>query len=394
LDENEPRMRLQATIEIVRGTLNQRIDRGLPVSSEADTERIIIEPILKALGYEDWEIIQHRTDATTNGRPDYDVFYGKHLRWMLEAKCFGHEFKVNDRMQTVNYANNNGAEWAVLTNGREWEIYSAHLPKPLMEKRVMQINDLFADADGIETLLLLSRQSMQSEGLKKAWVHERLIAMVKNQLETPNSTVRKHLRKIGSEEIGTALDDAAIGRAITDCGMIGLKNLPEITMDPLPSTTSPMNSTSFIVPPPQKVNASPRAAYYTFEEIGKDEALTSNAKNTPKKTLKTLQFSDGHSEEVYYWADVAKVVVEWIGQTYKLPPLPFSTGSSSKNYFLNFAPLQSDNKKMIKPRVVYVDGQRVYIDIKKDARHIVANLAHLLASVVASPNAVKIRLLR
>jgi hypothetical protein len=394
LDTAELRPHLEAKIQEIKKTLDDPEISGTHLN-EANTELVVIDPLLQLLGYSPLvHMFKRGHDSVANNFPDYTLLPNTPHKWFLEVKKLDLNLQAGEAAQAVNYAANQGAEWAVLTNGRTWYIYNAHLPKPLIEKRVMQIHDLFADADGIETLLLLSRQSMQSEGLKKAWVHERLIAMVKNQLETPNSTVRKHLRKIGSEEIGTALDDAAIGRAITDCGMIGLKNLPEITMDPLPSTTSPMNSTSFIVPPPQKVNASPRAAYYTFEEIGKDEALTSNAKNTPKKTLKTLQFSDGHSEEVYYWADVAKVVVEWIGQTYKLPPLPFSTGSSSKNYFLNFAPLQSDNKKMIKPRVVYVDGQRVYIDIKKDARHIVANLAHLLASVVASPNAVKIRLLR
>jgi hypothetical protein len=383
LDENEPRMRLQATIEIVRGTLNQRIDRGLPVSSEADTERIIIEPILKALGYEDWEIIQHRTDATTNGRPDYDVFYGKHLRWMLEAKCFGHEFKVNDRMQTVNYANNNGAEWAVLTNGREWEIYSAHLPKPLMEKRVMQINDLFTDANGIETLLLLSRQSMQNEGLKKAWVHDRLVAVVKSQLETPNSVVRKNLRRIGSEEIGTALDDATIGRAIADCGRIG----PE----PVPTSDAVAPSLALNAP----ANGLARAVLttdtetilghntYTFSEIAKDSTLTTFRKP------KLIEFSDGHHAEVHSWADTAKVIVERISQIYTLPPLPFNTGKGH-NYFLNTVAVHEKGNQMISHQVVKIGKQNVYVDTNRSASHLAASIASFLTAAGAPSDAVKV----
>jgi hypothetical protein len=373
LDENEPRMRLQATIEIVRGTLNQRIDRGLPVSSEADTERIIIEPILKALGYEDWEIIQHRTDATTNGRPDYDVFYGKHLRWMLEAKCFGHEFKVNDRMQTVNYANNNGAEWAVLTNGREWEIYSAHLPKPLMEKRVMQINDLFADADGIETLLLLSRQSMQSEGLKKAWVHERLITVVKNQLETPNSVIRKNLRKIGVKEIGTALDDAAIGRAITDCGIISVPPMP----------TSSVSSSQPTVKTPENGLMHPIA--YTFEEVAKDTTLT-----TFRKPIR-IEFLNGHHEDVHSWADTAKAIVERVGQSYTLPTLPFKIGKGH-NYFLNVVAVHGKGNKMLAHRVAKIGEQSVYIDTNRGALYLAASIAGFLKAAGAPPDAVKVSL--
>ncbi len=394
MDDNEPKRRLQATIETIRVTLDKRADHGHPITSEADTERNIIEPILEALGYEKWEFIQHKTDAVTKGVPDYEVFYGKDLCWILEAKRLGLPLQDGEAAQAVNYANNQGAEWAVLTNGPTWYIYNAHLPKPLTEKRVMQIGNLFSDSDALEKLLLLSRQSMQTSGLTDAWTHQRVVAMVKSQLETPNSAIRKRLCDIGREEIGMALDDAAIAGAIAAFGMIGIQETTP--NDDAPPATPPANATIPPIPRPLPASVKPHAGWYTFEELAGDKTLTSSTKSMPKKRLKILEFSDGHREEVDYWLDVARVVVEWVSQRYKLPSLPFnvSSGRNTKNYFLNSEPVQSDGEKMENPREIEVDRKTVYVDIKKDAWHITMNLAHLLAVVGAPPDAIKIRLPR
>ena len=208
---------IEEKLQEIKTTLERAKEGGHSIN-EALTEYYVVDPLLNVLGYAPWEVIKRGHDGVANNFPDYTLLPNTPHKWFLEAKKLDLHLQDGEAAQAVNYANNQGAEWAVLTNGRSWYIYNAHLPKPLTEKRVMQINDLFSDADAVGKLLLLSRQSMQNTGLTVAWTQERVTAVVKSQLVTPNSALRKHLRKMGSEETGTALDDAAIGKAIASCG--------------------------------------------------------------------------------------------------------------------------------------------------------------------------------
>ena len=394
MDEKVTKERLSAMVDKIQEDLTRRRDMGRPISSEADTERLIIEKILEALGYENWEYDQHKTDTTTNRRPDYDVFYGANLRWMLEAKCFKEDLKVIDREQTVNYANNNGAEWAVLTNGRSWEIYNAHLPKPLMEKRVMHIGDLFSDTDGAENLLLLSRESMENGGLTRAWTQQRIAEVVKRELETPGSAIREHLCKIASKEIGVELDDAAIARAIADYRTIGIKaELNVVALTPKLTVDTPPSRSSRHVSPPMTATTTTGGettdTYYTFEEIANNGALTAKSKNLPKRELKILKFSDGQIKYPEFWADVAKDVVEWIGQAYELPPLPFWR-RGSEHPFLSSEVLHDKQGDELPCREVKVGTKTVYVHSQLGTPQRAASIAALLAAVGAPPDAVRI----
>ncbi len=130
--------------------------------NEANTEHKIIDPLLPLLGYSPLQISKRGHDSVANNFPDYTLLPNTPHKWFLEAKRLDLPLQEKEVTQAIGYASSQGAEWAVLTNGRTWDVYKAHLQKPLREKRVMHIADLFSDADAIAQLLLLSRQSIQN----------------------------------------------------------------------------------------------------------------------------------------------------------------------------------------------------------------------------------------
>ncbi len=118
---------LNEKVASIQATLAEAKTAGWDLN-EAQTELIIIDPILTTLGYAPLEIYKRGHDATTNKFPDYTLLPQHPRKWFLEVKRLDLPLLDGEAAQAVNYANNQGAEWAVLTNGRKWYVYQAHLP--------------------------------------------------------------------------------------------------------------------------------------------------------------------------------------------------------------------------------------------------------------------------
>jgi predicted type IV restriction endonuclease len=208
--------RLSEEIRNISSTLDQATANG-HVMNEAQTEYLVIDPLLRVLGYSQIEVYKRGRDNVVNNYPDYTLLLGKPQQWFLEAKKLDHHLQDGEAAQAVNYANNQGAEWAVLTNGRKWFLYNAHLPKPLADKRVFVIDDLFDTDHSLPILKLLTKDAMLRGSLTEAWKRHQVTTFIKHQIETPQSPVRRLLRKLASEEIKNPVDDALIGQLLSSC---------------------------------------------------------------------------------------------------------------------------------------------------------------------------------
>ena len=133
---------LQEKIASIHSLLSNAQASGTKVN-EALTELWVINPLLEALGYSLLEIHKQSHDTNTKQFPDYTILPHEPCRWFLEVKALDAPLGGTEAAQAVGYAVNKGAEWAVLTNGRRWQIYKAHLPKPLPEKQLFEVKDLF-----------------------------------------------------------------------------------------------------------------------------------------------------------------------------------------------------------------------------------------------------------
>ena len=359
-------------VDEIRGHLDAAKASGWSLN-EADTEHKIIDPLLYALGYGPFDIRKRGHDSVANNFPDYTLLPHTPQQWFLEVKKLDLNLQDGEAAQAVNYANNQGAAWAVLTNGRRWYIYNAHLPKPLTDKRVFQIDDLFGDSSALETLAMLSRSSMLGNGLSEAWAFQQVQGIVKAQLETPHSPVRKRLRQIASDETGAPVSDALIERTLRFLSPA----LPTVATKSVTPVPAPL-------PPPPKPIINTDQPLYTFGEIAADSTLGI------KKRPTGVYFTDGTITKVTSWADAAILALAHIGHQLGLPPLPFSNRAKGKTYFLNTQPTHSTGGPMHGSRKTTVNGQIIYMDTNRSTQDIAGSMVSLFNAVGAPQDVVKV----
>lgn len=143
--------------------------------NEANTKALLIEPLLAALGWDvaDVDEVEREYRVFDNTALDYALKIDGGLRLFVEAKAVGK--KLDDKAfisQTVNYANNEGVVWCVLTNGTSYRVYKTNEPVGMEEKLLFEV-DLGKATEGTASevaasLQLLSRDSLLT-GALEAW---------------------------------------------------------------------------------------------------------------------------------------------------------------------------------------------------------------------------------
>ena len=346
---------LQEKINAIRSLLSDAQAKGMKVN-EAQTEMWVINPLLDALGYGPLEIHKQSHDAHTKQFPDYTLLPHEPCRWFLEVKGLDVPLGGTEAAQAVGYAVNKGAEWAVLTNGRRWLIYKAHLPKPLPEKLVFEIRDLFGEPDAADTLRLLSRASVIADGLMQAWLAGQIGPIVEKELAHAQSATRKALRKAVAAETQSTVSDAAIADALKR--LMGVSPSPTKEGDLPPLSYWAQNVDLVIGQKPMQL------------KLGSDPAM-------PVKS----------------WSVLAQSVVKFVGESYSLPPLPFTGTKTGTKYFLNNKDAQATGKPMTTTASVTVSGKTIYLEMNRSADDTILRLAALLQAVDAPLDAVKIQVI-
>jgi predicted type IV restriction endonuclease len=147
---------------------------------------------------------------------------------LIEVKAIGLGLKDAHVKQAVDYAANQGIEWAALTNGHEWKVYRVIFAKPIDAELVLDIDLLSLNAkasDDIENLYLLTRESMLKSGLYA--YHDHLQATNKFYLaavvlsDAVLESARRELRRLSdvrleTEELREALQQEVIKREVIE----------------------------------------------------------------------------------------------------------------------------------------------------------------------------------
>ena len=114
--------------------------RDAPPPNESNTCEWVILPILYAIGYGKIEVVSR--DADSAGKfPDYTLLPAvpQHT-FFLEAKAWKVDLEDQHANQALNYANQNGKRWVVLTNGRRWRLYDNDIRGRASDKMVAEMN--------------------------------------------------------------------------------------------------------------------------------------------------------------------------------------------------------------------------------------------------------------
>ena len=127
--------RLTAEIERIRS------DMTIPTLDEDNVKRVVIEPILKELGWNIYNTREFRSEYNlSGGKVDYALHLEDEPYVFLEAKNPREELGKHQR-QLLEYAFEKGSPLAVLTNGLEWWLYMASASVD-WEKRRFSVIDL------------------------------------------------------------------------------------------------------------------------------------------------------------------------------------------------------------------------------------------------------------
>src|SRR5919202_2876701 len=159
MDEAAVAKRVEATIQLFDQVKGRKL-------SEADTKAFFIEPMLRALGW--------RTDDPAQITREFHVYDGTLLDYALydeqaerpaifiEAKALKKSLDDSSFIaQTVNYANNEGVRWCVLTNGKHYRLYRTVEPVPMERKMLLEVNLLDDDREPQELARALGALSRE-----------------------------------------------------------------------------------------------------------------------------------------------------------------------------------------------------------------------------------------
>ena len=128
---------LTATIE----TIKQRIKdhRSSLAANETRTRQVLIDPLLKALG---WDVTDPDSVALEykvgGGFADYALLADGKPVTVIEAKKLNESLESH-MMQLLNYAVSEGIKYMILTDGDKWRMYDVFKQVPNHDKLVMHM---------------------------------------------------------------------------------------------------------------------------------------------------------------------------------------------------------------------------------------------------------------
>lgn len=108
--------------------------------------------------------------------------------------------------QAIDYAANQGVDWAILTNGINWQFYHVTFSKPIEKELVLEFNITEINTRtqrDIDALFLLCKEGMQRSALGDYHIQKQALSRfsigVLLQTESVLDVIRKELKKVSPD---------------------------------------------------------------------------------------------------------------------------------------------------------------------------------------------------
>ena len=136
---------LVEVIDQLRTRINEH--RSVLQGNEAQTRSSLIDPLLRALGWDTTDPALVRSEYFVSGRlADYALLDPQgDVLVFLETNDLGEDL-ANHRSRVVAYASELGIRFPALTNGNEWEVYDNSQPVQVEQRRVLDVSIATADS--------------------------------------------------------------------------------------------------------------------------------------------------------------------------------------------------------------------------------------------------------
>lgn len=141
------------------------------LDADESATRIMINFLLsRVFGFEELEEI--KTEFAIRGTyVDYLVQSKKKIHFIVEVKAISLNLNEKHLRQAIGYCANEGIEWVLLTNGRQFDFYRVIFGKPISYKRVFSydITDIKEMKKAGECLQLLTKRLIEKGALDDYW---------------------------------------------------------------------------------------------------------------------------------------------------------------------------------------------------------------------------------
>ncbi len=130
---------------------------------EASTRILVNSFLTDVLGYK--ELDEIKTEARIKRQfADYLIEVNKKKEIIVEVKPLGATLGAKHLSQVQGYALDAGLEWAILTNGKIYQLYKIILAKPVKEKLLFEFDVSMApNSNSLEEIWLLSRAARKNK---------------------------------------------------------------------------------------------------------------------------------------------------------------------------------------------------------------------------------------
>lgn len=166
--------------------------------------RILVNHLLTSvLGYE--ELVDVKTEYEIRGSyADYVVQLKRNKCFVVEVKAISINLNDHHIRQTVNYAANEGIDWAVLTNGRQIELYKVIFKKPINMVRLFSfdLSDLKQIPAAAGELIYLTKHSILNKELETYWHRQTALSQESIAKALYSDEVAKVLKRNLKKETG------------------------------------------------------------------------------------------------------------------------------------------------------------------------------------------------
>jgi predicted type IV restriction endonuclease len=165
--ETEARERVKSAVRRFQKPLADLVARD---ANEGDTRLLVTDILCEGLGYDKYE------DLTTEYQvkvdfADYGVRVDKQLVAFIEVKRCTQTLNQKHLHQVQSYAVNEGVEWMILTNGRNWQLWHMTPGLPVQMDTVIDV-DLLSDeplAKKADSMFYMSRDAFKRHAVDDLW---------------------------------------------------------------------------------------------------------------------------------------------------------------------------------------------------------------------------------
>jgi len=206
----------QKLLHSIKTYKKKYLDSGITELDESGTRLLINSFLADVLGYKPIEEI--KTEYMIKGTyADYVVQVNNTRHFLVEVKALSFNLSDKHLRQTINYGANEGIEYAMLTNGRDFQFYKIIFDKPIEARKLFDINLSTITDLGQAVLLLqyLHRESIVKYSFTPLWnkceamdplniggmlLSEQVLSQVRKLIK------HKYKEKCGDNEIRKAIE--------------------------------------------------------------------------------------------------------------------------------------------------------------------------------------------